>query len=72
MKKIKYIAIGKVKQSELEFEDGNNFVAYRISDNTEKDDGIYVKMCSWDETKNHLDFKKFVNKKIKVTIETLD
>jgi len=36
------------------------------------DNGMFVRVCSWDENKNHEDFKKFVGRRIKITIETID
>jgi hypothetical protein len=38
----------------------------------DNDNGLFVRLQSWDETKQHIDFNKFIGKKIKVTIETID
>lgn len=34
--------------------------------------GVYARIVSWDETKEHKDMAKLLGRKIKVTIETID
>jgi len=38
---------------------------------TNDDTGIHLRVISWDENKEHKDFKKFKNKKVRITIETI-
>lgn len=42
-----------------------------VSENAE-DEGIYARIISWSENKNHADINKFIGKRVRVTIETLD
>ena len=46
------------------------FKIYNLDDDPVN--GMYVKICSYDETKKHGEFEKFINRKVRVTIETID
>jgi hypothetical protein len=56
---------------EIDIEDGGQAKIFTASKD-DLDNGMFVRVCSWDENKNHEDFKKFVGRRIKITIETID
>jgi len=56
---------------EIDTEDGGQAKIFTASKD-DLDNGVFVRICSWDENKNHEDFKKFVGRRIKITIETID
>lgn len=41
-------------------------------DGLEHDKGVFVSIQSWDEDSNHFDFKKLLNRRVRVIIETID
>lgn len=43
-----------------------------IAEIDKENSALYVRLISYDEDKKHEDFEKLKNKKIKITIETLD
>lgn len=53
-------------------EDGGQYIACAMSNSEDKENGIYIKICSWDEKRNHEEFNQFLNRKVRVTIETID
>jgi hypothetical protein len=53
-------------------EDGGQFTGCSINNSPDQDNGMYVTICSWDENKQHEEYKKFLNRKVRVTIETID
>jgi hypothetical protein len=38
----------------------------------DSDNGIFVRIISIDDTKDHKEFEHYIGKKVKVTIETID
>ena len=58
----------KPDQDILRSEDGGSAIIATISGDTNIDTGIYVRIVSWDEEKNHIDMKRLLGKKVKVTI----
>lgn len=58
---------------DVKFEDGGQAMIIRngLSDN-EEENGMFVKLQSWDENKEHKVLKKFVGRNIRITIETID
>lgn len=72
MDKLEHVIEEKLNFSDMETEDGGNFKCFIVAKDFEKEDGMYVKICSWDESKKHLEFEKFINRKVKITIETID
>ena len=62
----------KLDYSEMETEDSGYFKCFRVSKDIETEDGMYIKICSWDESKNHTEFEKFINRKVRIIIETID
>ncbi len=71
MGKEKIIYVGELKKKDVSVEDGGQAM---VSDpfSTNGDNGMFVRIQSWDEKKKHEDFKKFQGRKIRVTIETVD
>jgi hypothetical protein len=57
---------------DLEIEDGKQFKCFHIELNEGEDNGMYIKLCSWDENLEHKDFDQFIGKNVKITIEEID
>ena len=57
---------------DLEIEDGNQFKCFHIDLTEGEDNGMYIKLCSWDENLEHKNFDQFIGKKVKITIEEID
>lgn len=75
MDKLKNVIEEKLNFSDMENEDGGCFKCFkcfRVAKDFETEDGMYVKICSWDESRKHLEFEKFINRKVRITIETID
>ena len=72
MDKITHIINDTISTSNIDIEDGGRYFGILLCDNSEEENGMYVKICSWDENRKHTDFNKFKNRKIKITIETID
>lgn len=62
----------QLNKDDLEIDDGKQFKCFHIDLDENSDNGIYIKLCSWDETLEHKDFDKFIGKKVKITIEEID
>lgn len=71
MSKEKYIIKCYFDPEEIEVEDGGQAKIFAADNPTMEDNGMYVRLISWDEHKLHTDFNKFVGKKIRITIEEL-
>jgi len=72
MDKLEHVIEEKLNFLDMETEDGGNFKCFRVQKDFETEDGMYVKICSWDESKKHLELEKFINRKVRITIETID
>ena len=70
MEKIKVVIDSKLKYNEMTVEDGGQYKDFCIS--VGEDNGIFAKLCSWDDEKKHEIFEKFINRNVRITIETLD
>ena len=53
-------------------EDGGMAKMYQFVPNDDKDEGMFVRLQSWDEYKDHVDFDKLIGKKVTVTVEVED
>ena len=54
-------------------EDGGAYSDFTLDiDGEDHESGMYVKVCSWDESKIHYDLRSLINKKVRVTIEVID
>ena len=62
----------KLNEKDLEVEDGKQFKCFHVDLDENTDNGMYIKICSWDDTLEHKDFNKFIGKKVKITIEEID
>lgn len=40
--------------------------------NSDEDNGMFVKIQSWDEDTEHTDMQKLIGKKVRITIEIID
>lgn len=69
---IEHVIVADLKHEHMDEEDGGQYHAFNISQDDEEENGIYVKFCSWDDKCKHLDHDKFINRKVKITIETID
>ena len=71
MDKAKYTLEVIMKPEEIETEDGGQARIFTCSDDDYANTGMFVRVCSWDETREHSDLNKFIGKKIKITIEEI-
>jgi len=72
MNKQTHIIEGQLLSSDIETEDGGQAKIIAMSQSPEEDNGMFVKIQSWDETLKHEEFEKFVGRKVKIIIETID
>lgn len=72
MEKLQHIIEDRLNFSDMDTDDGGSFRCFQIAKDYNTEEGMYVKICSWDEDKNHFEFEKFINRKIRITIETID
>ena len=56
----------------VESEDGGAARIYTISDDPEAESGMFLRIQSWDENKEHTDINNLIGKRIRVTVEVLD
>jgi hypothetical protein len=70
MSKFTFEEVFDNKNAMIEREDGGCAMIGTISDNA--DVGMFVRIQSWDEGKEHKDFKSLLGKKIRVTIEVVE
>jgi hypothetical protein len=73
--KVKKIIEGKIDKENTNTEDGGQAVitTMEFRDTPEdEDNGMFVRIQSWDENCKHEEFKKFEGRKIRITIETID
>lgn len=56
----------------LQVEDGGQAIIATIGGNGPEERGVFVRIQSWDETREHAEMNKLLGKKIKVTIETIE
>lgn len=60
----------KVEHSDIETEDsGCAKILTVVFNEDDEENGMFVRIQSWDDDKKHIDFNKMIGKKIKVTIE---
>ena len=69
---MKPIAItAKIKSSDVEIEDGGQAMIITVVDEKDnKDNGVFVRLQSWDDTKTHEELKKLIGKKVKIVISS--
>jgi len=70
--KLTHTTSGFLDPIEVRKEDGGQALIFEMSEDMESESGIYIKIVSWDEEKNHTEFNSFIGRKIKITIETID
>lgn len=73
--KVKKVFQGEINTNNTDIEDrGQALITTIDSDGTneEENNGMFVRIQSWDENKQHEEFKKFEGRKIRITIETID
>jgi len=62
----------KLNEKEMDTEDDMHYKCFHIDLDENADNGMFIKLCSWDENLEHKDFDKFIGKKVKITIEEID
>lgn len=64
----------KINEKEVATEDGGMAKIFTAEDENSKenDNGMFVAIKSWDDSKTHPEFNQFVGRKIRITIETID
>ncbi len=71
----KKVIEGKIDKENTDTEDGGQALITTIDFRDtpeEEDNGVFVRIQSWDENCKHEEFKKFEGHKIRITIETID
>ncbi len=66
-----------IKPDHIYVDDGGCYKEFAVEDNEDEDNedednGMFIRVCSWDDFKEHKDFNRFINRKLKITIETID
>jgi 5'(3')-deoxyribonucleotidase len=61
-----------VNSDDIEIEDSGQAKIFTAVDNINEDSDIFVRIQSWNEDENHNEFHQLINKRIKITIETID
>lgn len=59
-------------EKDIKVEDGGAYKEIYAMNNPDEDNGMFIKICSWNNNAKHKEFDKFIGKKVKVTIETID
>lgn len=62
----------RLNPEEAQKEDGGQAIIFTVSEPFEEENGMFVRIQSWDDKKEHTDLKKFEGRKIRITIETID
>ncbi len=60
----------KLDKLDVGIEDGGAYRHVLISEDTE--DGLFFDFKSWSNNREHLEFDKFIGRKVRITIETID
>lgn len=73
-KKIKFVINDIVNPITVDVEDGGQAKIFHADgiDTDESENGVFVRIQSWDENCIHANFNKLLGRKIKITIETVD
>tara|TARA_R110000772_G_scaffold20466_2_gene56717 strand:- start:35820 stop:36041 length:222 start_codon:yes stop_codon:yes gene_type:complete len=67
-----YTIISKMSSDEIDSEDGGMAKIFHAGhEDTQSDNGMFVKLQSWDEDLDHEVFNRFVGKTIKITVEII-
>jgi len=69
---IKKVFEGDINKENTDVEDGGQAIITHITEPTDTDNGMFIRIQSWDEQLKHEEFKKFEGRKIRITIETVD
>lgn len=72
MDKQTHVIETKIKKNEVDTEDGGQAKIVSLCNKPDEENGMFVQLRSWDEDKKHDEFNKFVGRKVKITIETID
>jgi len=70
MKK-EHIIFTEILPSEVIKEDIGQALIVDAAQNDEEN-GMFIRIQSWDENKEHTEFNSFVGRKVKITIETIN
>lgn len=66
----KIVIEGQIRPEQVDVEDGG--MAMIGQPDEESLHPFFVKLQSWDETKQHTTFKNFIGKRVRVTVEIID
>jgi hypothetical protein len=72
MPKHKHVIKAEFKNEEVDTQDGGQAKIISLCNKPDEENGMFVQLRSWDENLEHKEFKKFIGRKIKITIETID
>jgi hypothetical protein len=69
----KYTIVSTMKSDEIDTEDGGKAKIFHAGhEDTQSDNGLFVKIQSWDENLDHEVFNRFVGKTVKITVEIIN
>jgi hypothetical protein len=71
MKKFKKVIEMTLAPAEVITEDGGCAKIVNVVDEPDEEKGIFIRLQSWDESKEHKDFHQLEGKKVRITIETI-
>ena len=66
-----HVIVDTLKVEDMGCEDGGKFLDFSVNNTPDEDNGMYVRICSWDDTKKHEELQKFIGKKVRVTIRVI-
>ena len=59
-------------RADITTDDGGVYKEFVLEEQEDLDNGLFFRICSWCEKKKHIDFKKFVGKKVRLTLEVVE
>ena len=71
MEKLKHIIVCTLESDEIRVEDSGQAKIFSASQDDVDENGMFFRVCSWDQNKIHSEFNNFIGKKIKITIEEI-
>lgn len=71
MKRIKKVFEGILDQESTE-DSGKSIICDIVEADENHHDTMFLKVQSWDETKEHNQISQFINKKVRITIEVIE
>jgi hypothetical protein len=66
--------IQEIKPTDVDTEDSGCAIICHVDGegHENEDTGMFVRLQSWDDDKKHVEIRKFIGRKVKITVETVD